>query len=283
MKLRYRKFPTPVLFEDNDDYVNGSFSFNVGQKFERNTPVLVVDINLNNETLENLINQEKMVFAVSVEAGYTKYRKLIKTTESRVAIPVDIENMLGDLDINVSVVANEEVIFSSPDFNDVYEGMSFTYTKGQYAAFAYTQVFNIKGNEKSAKEAQSLIRVVKSSGDLMEVDTLGKHNVFVKLPETAFELYNQYATRPEYKEIIFSSVMLPALMQILSDFISMEESELDDFLWAKSLKITLDKLEVDPASMEDGSKSLMEVAQLIFDNPIHRLFHSIESGGEEIE
>ena len=81
MQLRSRFYTYPVITDETDFYVDSSFETDVEQIVDGYNIKLVLRAKLVNPELENMLHEEKVMFAHHIECTQTCYRKIVLTNE----------------------------------------------------------------------------------------------------------------------------------------------------------------------------------------------------------
>lgn len=279
MKLRYRKFPYPVLFRDSYDYKLGNFSFRLDVKDELDEKSLIVNCFLNEEEIQSRVDKGDFAFLVHIECPYTKYRKSFMQTEADFEILLSHGDLEGDVDINAMVVACDDIqSYSNANLVDVYQeqGITVGFTKGDIIAFDYTQTITVKNNKTDNENQNSPIRVVKDSTlTKMAIDVNAAY-IVVRLPDKEYENYNVYGREHAYKDIIFSNIMVPALYAGVDTMLNWEEEQFEGSPWAGLLEDEMEKRNYSLEVLREERYKIFNFVQDVFDSPINRFFTALD-------
>ena len=108
MKLSERSYPHPVV-GNRDDVPDASFQAALDISFDQEFLYIDASISNGSDTLDQLVDEHRAVFALHVECSNTMHRSLHKSSASqfRVAIPKDQLN--HTVEVNAFVVALHEI------------------------------------------------------------------------------------------------------------------------------------------------------------------------------
>lgn len=270
MKLKADLFPYPVLSRELDDYVDSDFVTDLNLIQNTSSKVnLEVQFSLNNETLAELIQEGKAVYAVHLEGVSSSYRKLHKLNpaESSITIELNADYVSRKLDVNTMIIANQEIKnYHNPKFNTDYYGDTFfidTVYKGDILAFDTMVELNIKFSNKENPNAKSMIRIAAKDQQYMSVDSDGDV-IQVYLPKKAHAAYINLSHASETKQkLLLVTVVLPALSYVINQI---KHGEIEnDREWFLTLSDMLEKLNYDSNSIKTADS--LKVAQQLLDFP----------------
>lgn len=285
MKIKNKISPYPILFKYNDDFINSSFSSDINAINKPNHLDLKINFTLNDDTILNLIKDNKAVYLVHAECPITSFRKLTISKDNFIELTLPSTKLRGKLEICTFVVANCEIKkYSNHNFHEDYYGLEFDLDKGNILAIGNGKEFEISKTDEDLENLPSIIKIFKSKdkkfGEIT-VDTEGDY-ILVGLYEDCFEKYNLLG-RSQFKNTMLSLILLPAMITVLERMLE-DYDNMEDLKWFKVLSAILESLGVNVSELNNdlSSKgSILYIAQLIFDNPISRSLVEIYSIDEE--
>ena len=286
MKLKADLFPYPVLNKEMNDYENSKFSSAID--FEMVSPSkmkLFVKFNLINSVLEQLIAEEKAVYAVHLEGVSSSYRKLYTTSklENELSITLNANEISGKIEVNTMILANETIEnYSNPNFNAEYYGNDFMVlklNKGDILAFDTMAELNIKFANKENPNAKSMIRVAAINDVYMNVNIDGDI-ILVNLPKNAHQAYQILSRSNQAKQdMLLVTIVLPALTYVIERVKTGDFSR--DSLWVPVLFELLNKVGYDEQSLLTADA--MKVAQQLLDAPVEKALYDFYKGAENLD
>lgn len=205
-------YPYPVLFKNNDDYVDSSFNvdINVSESFgELN---ITASFQLDNNELMNLVNLGDCSFTIHVECGQTSFREIYLTNREIEEIRIPSNQLRGKVEINSFVIANKEIQnYTNSKLNDWYKGVPITFEKGNILAIGNAIETTLFEDDKDLLNLPSIVKVTQSEkNEYIEVD-MTQDLLIVSLPKYEYEQYI-YNRKSLLKNTILSNVFLPALV-----------------------------------------------------------------------
>lgn len=285
MKIKNKISPYPILFKYNDDFINSSFLSNISAINKPNHLDLKINFDLKDDTILNLIKENKAVYLVHAECPVTSFRKLTISKEPFIELSISSNKLRGKFEVCTFVVANEEIKkYSNPNFHEDYSGLEFDLDKGNILAIGTGKEFDISKTDEDLENLPSIIKIFKAKdkkfGEIT-VNTEGDY-ILVGLYEDCFEKYNLLG-RSQFKSTMLSLILLPAMIIVLERMIE-DYDNMEDLKWFKVLSTLLESIGVNVYDLNNdlGNKgSILYIAQLIFDNPISRSLIEIYSIDEE--
>lgn len=289
MSLHNRVFPYPVLRVQNSDYIDTDYISEINLVDRATNIVVECQTKIDNSGLKRLLEEEKIEFAYRIECPKTYYREIKKTSDEKIKFRLDNNNLLDKVYIESLIVAKQDITaFSSPDFHPDFQGFKFDFNAGNILGVGKSIEFKSDKNINDLYSVDSIFSVVRRDADQedgMRVGINGAGKIQVSLPKTE---YNQYATlvnRAEYKSILNTMIVLPALIwafeniKLSEDFYATNK----DARWLKSINIVLENsdLELTPEAIDRSSS--FEMAQNLLGMPFYRSLDGLSNIGEEIE
>jgi len=284
MKLKADLFPYPVLSRELDDYIDSDFYTDISYKKVSPSKVeLHIDFTLENDILNQLIQNQKAVYAVHVEGVSSAYRQLytLGTNNSSIDIPLSSDTVGHKLDINTMIIAKEAFeSYTNPNFNPDYYEDNYsieTVYKGDILAFDTMVELNIDFSNKENPNAKSMIRVAAKNQNYMSVDTDGEV-IQVYLPKKAHTAYlNLSKSNEAKKNMLLVTVILPALSEVINR-IKYGDVEIERE-WFVALTSLLEKLNYNELSLKNADS--LKVAQELLDLPMENALYNFYQWEEQ--
>ena len=197
-------------------------------------------------------------------------------------LPVEIE-----VEKKLGLTSKKDIEnYSNKNFNDDYEGISFSIEKAGILAVAKQFDIDIEKEKDNLAQVPSIFLIIKRDSDKkdgIEIDMLqDKIQIFLSKKD-----YEHYAllSKGSYQALLHSSIIFPALIYI---FENLEKSNLETFQelnWFKTIKKVLNNIdiELDKDSLE--REHSYNLAQKIINYPVTRSLEamlSLENEEEEI-
>ncbi|MEQ9426598.1 MAG: hypothetical protein RJQ09_19400 [Cyclobacteriaceae bacterium] len=262
-----RHYPHPVLGIGDDINGKGQVSLKVSSDSEY--IVLENTFLLENEDLSKLIEQKKASFSMHLEcrgtfyrANYTSYKPLCDE------IKLKASDLNGEVELNYLVCAEIDIAkYQNKASNDDYENFQFDINRGDILAYLGKGKFYAN---KTFQETTSI-------SSFMNINTDGRSNhpyyldygdekITIYLSQEDYELYQEIKLK-KIAPILHSSLVLPALVQVLILMDGEESEEYRNSAWFGILTEITEKL---------GEDEPLIKAQKILELPLKRSFDSMK-------
>lgn len=293
MEIKYKLYPYPVLSTYSDDYKQGSFDVTIEPVRDGYNLRIDFVATLTSQGLVDLIKTGKAQYVYHLECSQTGFRKVMKTSKTAEAYPLESKTVNGKLQICPFVVAVEDICgFSNPDFHDDYAGINFDVEAGCVLAVGKMATLDISKDIDELANTPSVFSIVMntdSSCRQMLVDMYAR-KLLIKLPLNEYYCYKQLSKTPEAQAILNSLTIVPALTYVLEELKMLsifERNELSEqYLWYRVLSKTLaTQFDCNIESEEFNSVNCIELAQKLINDPLSDALHVLttfgNSGGDE--
>ncbi len=220
MKHRGKLYSIPVLGKGSDSYKTSTFTTEIEAKRDMHKLVIQFKTQLCNPELEELVKQEKVVFACHVECPQTCYREIFETFDAEATFPVDEVLLNGAVDISSFLVAKEKIDnFVSKDFSEDYQGLSFELHPGLFLGIGSFTSLKYEKSEDDFADNPSIFSIVmdKNPNHTEARIETSNERIRIILPERTYHHYCALSHHPQYMEILHSTLLVPALMKVLTD------------------------------------------------------------------
>lgn len=298
MQIRNRLFPYPILNHNKDfsNYHNCIFELLFD---EEETDYNYILNNIRFETDSNQINElyqnNQIGIACIIECSNTVYRKrfLIGTYNNQINLKKN--DFYEKVVISMYAYAKEDFIISSDEFDEDYRNFNFKIEKNDIIAVHDGFEINFKHAEEEDNIVRSIFNIINDrelneSEFYVEFDSVNKINVYLSTKD--YENYKIIYSIPEYKEIFFSILLVPALTEALSACIAElkngTETDLDDlgnkYHWFRTIEAGYERLfgkKMDVASFVKVSP--VQLSQQLLGKPLgSSLANLLESTEKEL-
>ncbi len=283
MQVKNRLFPYPVINHNQILSNFGASDFQLLYESEENDNAYILK-NARFLTESNLINKlyddGKIIISCIVECSHTVYRKRFELSRKGKNIALPKVDFTERVDISMFATATEDFTLSSDEFDEDYAGIDFEIEK--YDIIGANDGFNIRFKHEEAEEnlAASIFSIIvghdfEDGAYSVECNT-GK-KIVVTMSENDYKNYKVIYTVPTYKEVFFNMLLVPALIEGLTQckaYLQEDSSrDLEDvgnqYLWFRSITSAYKRLKgVDLAIDDFKTVSLSFFAQELLGKPL---------------
>jgi hypothetical protein len=268
-------YPYPVLYINNDDYVDSSFNTKIDIQESFGEVKISVEFVIINNGIVRLVEDNAAVYLIHVECPQTSFRNAFSGNNKTLEISIPTEQLRGKILIHSFINANQRIEgYTNELLNEWFKDIPVTFEKGNILAIGDAIETTLFEDNSELMNLPSIVKVRKShKNEFMEVD-LHSNVITVSLPD--YE-YNQYATNAKsgLKNTILSTVILPSLVFVFSKLKDSRE-DLEEYTWYQ----VLEKIFVENNHrLEDvgtDSLSALKAAQLVLRKPLKASFKEIE-------
>jgi len=202
-----------------------------------------------------------------VECSSSVYRKTIPLSLDGQDIELPLKDFLDRVVISAIIYANNNILnFHDDDFVEDYLPYSFEIDKYDILASDDGISFTVDMDEQLDDKISSIFIVVKSedNDEIMTVK-LTKRKIEIDLPEQQYGVYYAMKSTPEFENLFFSIIAIPALGYALGEIKngSLEDAQFK-YNWFKSIEKTYEAIKPDKLDQNHLSEiSPLELAQEI--------------------
>ena len=244
MRQKAKFYPYPILGKGADCYQSSSFETALDAGRDNLHQVKInMKTTLKNPELEELVRQGSVVYVCHVECGQTCYRNLFTTDRAEEDFLIDESKLNGVVEVSSFMMAVCDIPgFTSADFVEDYEGMTFDIEAGLRLGVGSWTKFNLEKNQDDFSDNHSIFSIVlDKKGTVMKPD-YSENRIKIMLPEKMFHSYRAMAHDVQYVELMHSVILLPTLTQVLAELkCSQSASGYEDCQWYISLADTYQK------------------------------------------
>lgn len=299
MQVKGRIFPYPVL--NNNPVFSGfkseGFSLNYEPvEDESNYTLKGLTFTTESKTIDRLFKEGKIGICVIVECSYTVYRKKFELSDRPKDIILKKVDFVEKVCISLFAYAKEDFQLLSEEFDDDYKGIDFQIEKYDIVAAYDGFTISFRHDESSDNVVKSIFSIIvnhdiKDGPYSIDCDT-NPRRIIVTLSEKDFKNYQIVYTAPNYREVFFCMLLIPALQDALNGCLNLikEGKDVDDiseqYLWFRSIMTAYKRLEGKELTSEElKSTSGSLLAQKLLGNPLEvsmeRLVNALKGTEEE--
>ena len=301
MQIKKRIFPYPILnnFKSISNFGESSFNFKYEVEDNENSYLLKnVSYECNCESLNNLITNNLVKVVLIIECSNTVFRETYEIT----SVPKDIKLNKGDFDgrvfCSIFAYAKQDFSYSPHDVDDDYKDINFAIEKycilaandGFYITFSHPE------DEENLRSSIFAIDVdsTKNENAPFTVDCDTERKIAIYLSTKDFNNYKIIHTNLAYKEVFFTMILVPSLIQALM-MIRGELENGDDFdsiienhLWFSSILKAYERQfskQLDKETLMDATGPII-IAQKLLGLPLEKALDNLtnkikeDMGGE---
>lgn len=300
MQIKDKIFPYPILNHNkllsnfgNNDFVF-SFSCEENDKYYilKNTR-----FETDCELINNLYCEGKIKVCCVVECSDTVYRKSFEVTSNPQDILLKKADFVEKTFISLFAVATENFVLNTNEVEEDYANIKFEIEK--YDILAANDGFYVSfiHEEEADNMAHSIFSIVAShdmkpdDSYMVECDISKK--IIITMSDEEYKNYKTIYTIPTYQEVFFNMLLVPALVEGLSECKTLLDSsntaDLDDvgnkFLWFRSIINGYKRVYGTDLTVEEFKKiSAVKLAQDLLGKPLaHSLKKLVEETGRNLE
>lgn len=287
MDLRNRLFPYPIIGEGFDDYKISTFTSNIIIDTYGNKIRVTADFNLNNDYILNLIKNDYLIYAIHIECSETSFRNVYLSKVDSITVEIEDSKISGKVEIASLLVCNKNIYnYTNYDFNEDYEGVFFTFEKGNIIGIGGEVKANIDKTKEELGKLPSIISIImkKSSEKYFNINCDGD-KIKIILNEEDYEKYRNISNVGKFQGIFHSMIAMPALIYVF-DLMKDGIEDYENYRWFRSLRKSLERYKIVLNEETLSSNDSVKLAQMILDMPLNRAFNALvtdeyEEGEEE--
>lgn len=280
MDIRHRLYPYPVLSDMTNDYVNSSFAMQLEVSQGMKEICLLISLQLKNKEIEQLIADDEAEYVIHIECSYTSYRTVIKTDESEIQKRIPEHKLNGKVAICAFIVAKKEIPqYYNSSFNEDYAGMRFSLNRGNIIGIGGQINIEVTKEVEELSKIPSIFTICRCAADIdesMKFDITGE-KIAITLCNKSFENYKLLSGFPDVLPVLYSMLIVPALIYTFEMLRKEGISEFEDLRWFKSIKRTLNKNNMTLDETLLDTLPSFELAQKSLDLPINRALDALVS------
>lgn len=280
-----RLYPYPVLWKNNDDYINSSFDCDIDIKRSFEIVTIQVKFKLKDKLIDELIKNKKAEYVVHIESPATSYRLIKASAQKEFCFDLKDEHLLGTVSLCPFIVVKEKIEnYYNPKFNSDYEGIEFSLDVGNILAIGSQYKFTVEKNSEELADVPSIFTVYKREDDDsidMKVE-INSDKIRIGLNRDVYENYNQIVSlQMSMIDTVNTAILFPVLIYVIEQLKEKME-DYEDYRWFQALKRMLKKNSIELEDAVDDDESIV-LAQKIMYMPISKALLSIKDIDMDIE
>lgn len=285
MKITYRSYPHPVLSHFSDDLIRCAFQATVTVDTARTLYKLRIETVLSNRDLKHLIDSGQAEYALHIECGATRYRRLVTSAEPRFTFDVPTSAVEGVVDVCVLIVATDAIPdYRNKNFHPDYAGRGFLISKGDVLAVTEDRTFLADNERDQLRRIPSIFEVARTTdpeANAMDIDLLG-NKITIQLRSEDYDRYCTLVPAGHLEPVLASVVAIPVLVEVLQMMITLHgpDETYGNYRWYRVLKSKLTSEGVDFSSGE-YPVSTVAMVQKLLDRPVSSALDSVQAMAEE--
>lgn len=222
MSTTTRSYPNPVL-GNGDNYRitldQSVISFSEVEKDNQNF-YCTITLDLDDEIIMNLIKEQKAAFFCEIDCIKTNYRTSSCAYDKTLYLEIPRACVVDNVDINCYIVAMKPIEdFSHPDFNEMYEGVTFSLEEGDFIAILGSFYFNATVKYSNCPAPSSLMQVQRATpeSNITQITFVSdEERIFIIMPPELFEIYTRVCGQnTNADELFISNIAVNALAYAL--------------------------------------------------------------------
>lgn len=289
MRLSKGLTPYPILRNDTDDFIHSRFYADVIPSIELDKIHFQIKIHVEqNKEILNDLKKGLLQYAVQIESPKTSFRQSYIQSDNVFRIDISDSDLSDTIEIRtfIIVASKTQYAYSNKDFHKDYKGIQFSLDKGNIIA-DWGMIIELNKNNVDNSKLNSVIKVrfSKMNNNMLDVDMENDY-LTIKIDEKYKSFYCDLG-QEIYKQTILSLIMVPAMEFVLIRLKECGEDMYNTYgenRWFSVINNSLQKNGIDIERLNlnnDDRYSVLNVAQMIFANPIKRAFEELNESMNE--
>lgn len=286
MDIINKLYPYPVLWKNNDDYINSSFDCDI--KIEENFNIITVKakFKLKNKEINTLIENGKAEYLLHVESPATSYRFIKCSMQNEFSFDIEDSHLLGEVSLCPFIVVKEKIIdYYNSKFNVDYEGVTFNLDIGNILAIGEQRKFSVEKDTKDLADVPSIFIIYKREDDDkidMKVE-INSDKIRIGLNRDVYENYNYAVSlQSNMVDIVNTAIIFPTLVYVFEQLREGLE-DYKDYRWFRAIEKLLSKESIYLNDETMDSIISIDLAQKIMYMPIAKVLLTIKNIDTNIE
>lgn len=289
MEIRNRLFPYPVLSDENDDYIQGNFSVEVGITQGINDISFTFSINLDNSGIQKLVNHGDAYFAIHIECSKTAYRKLLVSSQKTVNFHVLSTRINGDVALVGMVIAKKDIpYYKNEGLNVDYENADIFIPRAGIIAYQNMPKVRVTKNYEELKSSESFFSIVKRAKDNNDMHPvefeLTQEKIRIVVDENVYGAYIRYSMDDSTKNLLWSLLLMPAVIYMLERLRTDGIDAYEETEWYQKISSSYNVQGIDfEDTIQNRNIPITDIAQEMLRLPIGKTFDNMKtmSGGDD--
>lgn len=274
MKLDIVSLPHPILRKDGGEIV-GRFETHIGLAIDKEETVLTVSQILHNEAIQELISDGKASFFVDISCSSTMYRKGFELSgDGAGRIKIDSRDLRDTVVATCLIIATQDISrYKNIYTTDFFNHHTYNIRKGEILGYSGSDSFEVDKNWETPGSKGAFFMLWHHSGKDVKYE-LGNDPILIKLPEADFRNMQRIKKVDDLKGVFISMYVFPAMLWVVSEFLSERSSSYNVRKWHKRLADIMkeDQMKRIGVSVEN----IPELVQKVFDFPLTRSLKDLD-------
>jgi len=272
-------YPWPVL--GDGDAISGTYSPIVEVNLGPDTIVIRGNFNLDNKTIQNLIDSKQAKYVLQITCIATHFRRCHLFTDSQFEVSVPAVDLRGVVSLGYFAVATKDIPnYANNVAHSDYEGAIVNLVPGDILADGGLEKFDAKKRYAGTRNISDFLEVVRDphlSGPMTVEPNQDK--IIVRLPSIDYDKLAIFAGSKTEKlnSIIQSGVAFPAIL-IAMQYAFEDPEYHQQFMWFSVLKERAEK-----ANIEWSKENISNIVQTILKRPVERMLSGLKEIIDEPE
>lgn len=291
MELCEKNYPYPVLLPNGDDYVGCRFDVGIESNKSPSKISYHLEVLLDCYDLRSAIDRGDAAVILHVECPQSAYRRSFTIPIGSSDLPpLSTNDLSGKIFLCPFIVAQREMsAYRSDLFNPEYEGFCFDISQGAILAEGEQLIDYADAVTRDIDYKPDIFSVIPYSpkpedGERVKIDLGLSSKIKIMLPYNTFAQYNMMLKSGETKEFLWSSIILPSVIEALYKIKEgIQDDEIADYencVWYIRLCDRIESLHPEAhASRADffNNVNIPELAQELIKNPISTAISKLAS------
>lgn len=272
-------YPWPVL--GDGDAVAGTYSPIVEVNLGQDAIVIRGNFNLDNKTIQELINDGKAKYVIQITCIATHFRRCHLFTDSQFEVSIPATDLRGIVSLEYFVIAIKDISsYKNDAAHSDYENATVNIAYGDILAEGRSEKFDARKRYAGARNISDFLEVVREphlSGPMTVSPEQDK--IIVRLPSVDYDKLAVFAgsKTERLNSILQSGVAFPAIL-IAMQYAFENPEYYQQFMWFSVLKERAEK-----ANIEWDKENISDITQAILKRPVERMLSGLKDIIDEPE
>lgn len=222
MQIRGKIFPYPVLNQNSvfSNYLSCNFELIFEDaSTEENLILHNVGFQTNSQTIKRLIEENKIVVVLIFECADVILRKSYDITKENTDIIISNQELSGKIELSIFAYAKFDFLYVPEEVDEDYKGIEFQIEKYDIIAAndgVSRSVLHKDTEENLVKSIFSIQSLSSVEEGMFEVQYENSRKILISMSEHDHSNYNIVYSMPDFQEVFFNMMLIPALTQALT-------------------------------------------------------------------
>lgn len=240
-------YPYPVLREYAEDYVNTVFTGELAVRLEPDGYVIYPKFEIGNESIEKMIEDDELTYAIEVQCVSTWFRKLYKVKKNE-PIKLNPEKIHERVELIPCIIAASSIKgYTNNDFAEEYLNMSFELNPGEIVGIGERRVFDALYQNDIIKNGSSIVSI-SGNNSIKEVTcNFNNSTIEIMLPMKQYSDYLECGYNKTKYKMLNAIYTIPVLVEAITIIAADENDpnanrEYENKAWYKTIVVNLKRL-----------------------------------------